>query len=197
MNKVILVGHLGADPRFNKTTTNQKSVVNFRMATNTAWTDAQGQKQEKAEWHNVVAWNRLAETCGQYLHKGSQVLVEGRNETRSYNVVVEKQCTDDAGNVLTNPQTNQPYTVKVVETRYVTEVVASRVKFLDKAPSAQAQPVAGTVATPGTVVASAAVNPAATVDVPPVAGAAAPATVAAAPVAPAETQVQPVVVPGV
>jgi len=94
MNKVILRGHLGADPRLNKTTTNSKDVCNFRIATNSTWNDAQGNKQEKVEWHNVVCWGPLALSVGNAMRKGSQVLVDGRNETRSYKKVVQKECTD-------------------------------------------------------------------------------------------------------
>jgi len=138
MNKVILRGHLGADPRSNTTTVNQKPVCNFRMATNSSWKDAAGTKHEKAEWHNVVCWNALAVTVGQHMKKSSQVLVEGRNETREYEVVVQKECVDANGNVIINPADNKPYIVNVKEKRYTTEVVARSVEFLDKKPGTDA-----------------------------------------------------------
>ena len=131
MNKVILRGHLGDEPRSNTTNINQKPVCNFRMATNSSWIDAQGVKQEKAEWHNVVCWNKLAVSVGAAMHKGSQVLVHGRNETRPYEVVVQKECVDANGNVLINPATNTAYMVNVKETRYTTEIVARTVEFLE------------------------------------------------------------------
>jgi len=139
MNKVILRGHLGDDPRSNITTTNQKPVCNFRMATNSSWTDkTSGVKHEKAEWHNVVCWNALAVSVGAAMRKGSQVLVDGRNETRSYEVVSQKECVDANGNTIINPADNKPYMVNVKETRYTTEIVARTVEFLDKKPGTTA-----------------------------------------------------------
>jgi len=151
MNKVILRGHLGADPRNNTTTVNQKAVCNFRMATNSSWKDAAGVKHEKAEWHNVVCWNALAVTVGQHMKKSSQVLVEGRNETREYEVVVQKECVDANGNVILNPADNKPYIVNTKEKRYTTEVVARSVEFLPGVVVGQAPVVA---AAPGNVAAS-------------------------------------------
>jgi single-stranded DNA-binding protein len=145
MNKVILRGHLGDDPRSNVTTTNQKAVCNFRMATNSSWTDNAGVKHEKAEWHNVVCWNKLAISVGAAMRKGSQVLVDGRNETRSYEVVVQKECVDANGNVLINPADNKSYVVNTKETRYTTEIVARTVEFLDKKPGTTAYPKTGIV----------------------------------------------------
>jgi single-strand DNA-binding protein len=207
INIVILEGNLGADVRFNKTTANQKSVANFRMATNSSWTDAAGTKMEKAEWHNVVCWNKLAETVGQYMRKGSRVLVEGRNQTREYEVVAQQQCVDANGNVLINPQTQQPYTVNVKEKRYTTEIVAKSVKFLDKAPDTQAYPAAAAGAVPANVPATgntqfvvAGVNPAAGVVIP--AATVVPAIEGGAPLVQpvgvaAPGTVVPVVIPGV
>ena len=83
INKVILIGNLGADPEL-KYTPSGAAVANFRIATNETWTDASGEKQERTEWHNIVAWRKLAEICGEYLKKGSQVYLEGRLQTRSW-----------------------------------------------------------------------------------------------------------------
>jgi len=177
MNKVILRGHLGADPRSNTTTVNQKPVCNFRMATNSSWKDAAGVKHEKAEWHNVVCWNALALTVGQHMKKSSQVLVEGRNETREYEVVVQKECVDAAGNVIINPADNKPYIVNVKEKRYTTEVVARSVEFLDKKPGTDAYTQPGVVVGQAPVVAAA---PGVVVGQAPVV-AAAPGNVAASP----------------
>ncbi len=83
VNKVILIGRLGADPEIRYTADGQP-VANFRIATNEVWTDKNGNKQEKTEWHRIVAFGKLAETCGEYLTKGRQVYIEGRLQTRSY-----------------------------------------------------------------------------------------------------------------
>ena len=84
VNKVILVGNLGRDPELRYTPGGQ-AVANFTMATTRNWTDKDGKKQERTEWHRIVAWGKLGETCGQYLSKGRQVYIEGRLETREWN----------------------------------------------------------------------------------------------------------------
>lgn len=84
LNKVLLIGNLTKDPvvRFTPTGT---AVASFSIATNRSWTPSEGgEKQEKAEYHNVVAWSKLAELCGQLLHKGDKVYVEGRLQTRDW-----------------------------------------------------------------------------------------------------------------
>ena len=83
INKVILVGNLGQDPELRYTGSGT-AVCNMRLATNESYKDASGQLVDKTEWHNVVAWSRLAEICGEYLKKGSQVYFEGSLQTRSY-----------------------------------------------------------------------------------------------------------------
>ncbi len=83
VNKVILVGRLGKDPEV-RTTGNGNSVASFSIATNEKWTGKSGQAEERTEWHNIVAWGKLAELCGQYLQKGGQVYIEGRLQTREY-----------------------------------------------------------------------------------------------------------------
>lgn len=104
VNKVILIGRLGGDPEV-RYTTNGGAVANFNLATNENWTDKNGQKQERTEWHRVVIWGKMAELCGQYLSKGRQAYVEGRLQTREWN--------DKEGNK-----------------RYTTEIVAQSVQFL-------------------------------------------------------------------
>jgi len=104
VNKVILVGNLGKDPEV-RFTPSGRAVCKFPVATSEKWTDQQGQKQERTEWHNVVVWGKQAETCGQYLAKGRQVFVEGAIHTRSYD--------DKDGNK-----------------RYITEITARDVRFL-------------------------------------------------------------------
>jgi len=105
VNKVILIGRLGKDPEV--TMANGVSLAKFSMATDESWKDkSSGEKQQKTEWHNIVAWRKTAELCGAYLRKGSQVYLEGKLQTRSW----EKDGTK----------------------RYTTEIVADSVVFLGK-----------------------------------------------------------------
>jgi single-strand DNA-binding protein len=83
LNKAMIIGNLTRDPEVRNTPSGQP-VASFSVATNFVWKDQSGQKQEKAEYHNVVAWRRLAEICGQYLKKGSKVYIEGRMQTRDW-----------------------------------------------------------------------------------------------------------------
>jgi single-strand DNA-binding protein len=104
VNKVILVGNLGADPDMRYTPSGQ-GVCEMRIATSESWNDKNGQRQERTEWHRVVVWGKRAEVCSKYLSKGRQVYVEGRIQTRTYD--------DKEGNK-----------------RYITEVIAQDVQFL-------------------------------------------------------------------
>jgi single-strand DNA-binding protein len=83
LNKVQLIGRLGKNPEV-RYTANGAAVANFSLATNETWTGKDGQKNEKTEWHNIVAWGKLGEICGEYLTKGKQVYIEGRLQTRSW-----------------------------------------------------------------------------------------------------------------
>ena len=83
VNKVILVGRLGRDPELRYTQGGQ-AVANFTVATNEFWRDKDGERQERTEWHRIVAWGKQAEFCGNYLSKGRQVYVEGRLQTREW-----------------------------------------------------------------------------------------------------------------
>jgi single-strand DNA-binding protein len=83
VNKVILIGNLGADPEV-RYTSNGQAVTELRMATSEQWTDKDGQRQERTEWHAVSVWGKTAELCGQHLAKGRSVYVEGRLESREY-----------------------------------------------------------------------------------------------------------------
>jgi len=83
LNKAMVIGNLTRDPEV-RTTPNGATVASFAVATNFIWNDQQGQKQERVEFHNIVAWRRLGEICGQYLHKGSKVFIEGRLQTRDW-----------------------------------------------------------------------------------------------------------------
>jgi single-strand DNA-binding protein len=104
VNKVILVGNLGADPELKYTPSN-RPVCNLSLATNEVFKDKSGQRQERTEWHRVTVWGDQAENCAKYLAKGRAVYAEGRLQTRSW---------DD----------------KDGKKRYSTEVVADRVVFL-------------------------------------------------------------------
>jgi len=104
VNKVILVGYLGADPDMRYTPSGQ-GVCELRLATSESWNDKNGQRQERTEWHRIVVWGKRAEICSKYLAKGRQVYVEGRIQTRNYD--------DKEGNK-----------------RYITEIIANDVQFL-------------------------------------------------------------------
>lgn len=105
INKAILIGRLGSDPEVRYTPSGV-AVANFSIATSEEWKDKDtGEKQERTEWHRIVAWRRLGEICGEYLSKGRQVYVEGRIQTRSWE--------DREGNK-----------------RYTTEIVATDIQFL-------------------------------------------------------------------
>lgn len=83
LNKAMIIGRVAQDPDVRTTPTGQ-SVTNFTVVTNRVWKDSKGEKQEKPEFHNVVAWRKLAELCGQYLFKGKQVYIEGHLQTRTW-----------------------------------------------------------------------------------------------------------------
>jgi len=83
LNKAMLIGNLTRDPEVRNTPTGQ-TVASFSVATNQVWTDQSGQKKERVDYHNIVVWRRLAEICGQYLHKGSKIYIEGRIQTRDW-----------------------------------------------------------------------------------------------------------------
>jgi single-strand DNA-binding protein len=83
VNRVFLVGRLGRDPELRHTTAGS-AVANFSLATDERWTDSEGNRQTRTEWHNIVAWQKLAEICGQYLKKGRLVFIEGRIQTREW-----------------------------------------------------------------------------------------------------------------
>ena len=105
INKVILVGNLGADPE-TRYTASGAAITNIRIATTEAWKDKQsGEQQERTEWHRVVFFNRLAEIVGEYVRKGSKLYIEGRLQTRSWEQDGVK--------------------------RYTTEIVANEMQMLD------------------------------------------------------------------
>ncbi len=99
VNKVILIGNLGADPDLRYTPSGA-AVATLSIATNEVWKDNEGNQQQKTEWHRVVLWRKLAEVAGQYLKKGSQVYIEGRLQTRSWDDKdgVKRYTTEIIGN---------------------------------------------------------------------------------------------------
>ncbi|MBI3193544.1 MAG: single-stranded DNA-binding protein [Ignavibacteriae bacterium] len=106
LNRATLIGYLGKDPEVSYTASGI-AVAKFSIATNERWKDESGNLQEKTEWHNIVAWRKLAEICGQYLKKGSKVFLEGKIQTRSW---------DDKNTGVK---------------RYATEIVADNMMMLD------------------------------------------------------------------
>ena len=83
VNKVILIGNLGADPELSYTPKGTPKAT-MRLATNEAWNTREGEKGERTQWHRVIAWGKLAQICGEYLTKGRQIYIEGRLQTRSW-----------------------------------------------------------------------------------------------------------------
>ena len=114
LNKVMIIGGLGRDPEMRYTQAG-KPVCSLNVATDEGYTNDRGEKVDKTEWHKVVFWDRQAETCSQYLAKGSLVFVEGKLSTRKYQ---DKQGQD----------------------RYVTEIQGQRVQFLDRKADGNGQP---------------------------------------------------------
>jgi single-strand DNA-binding protein len=107
INKVILVGRLGKDPEI-RSTPQGNTVAKFTLATDEKFTDRAGEKQERTEWHNIVAWGKLGEICGQYLRKGKLVYIEGSIRTDSWD-------DKESG-----------------QKKYRTEIVANTMKMLDR-----------------------------------------------------------------
>ncbi|MEE9542630.1 MAG: single-stranded DNA-binding protein, partial [Thermodesulfobacteriota bacterium] len=106
VNKVILVGNLGADPEVRYSASGT-AVANFRIATTESYKNKEGQKEDKTEWHRIVTFGKLAEICGEYLAKGKQVYVEGRIQTN--------QWEDKEGNK-----------------RYTTEIICNQMQMLGR-----------------------------------------------------------------
>jgi single-strand DNA-binding protein len=95
VNKVILIGNLGRDPEL-RYTQQGTAVANFTLATNENWTSRDGKREERTEWHRIVAWGKTAELCSQYLSKGRTVYIEGRLQTREWeNKEGQKQKTTE------------------------------------------------------------------------------------------------------
>lgn len=113
VNKVIIIGRLGADPEL-KTMPSGQNMCRISLATSENWTDKDGNKQERTEWHRIIIWGRQADSCSKYLSKGSQAYVEGRIQTRSWE--------DQDG-----------------QKKYTTEIIANNVTFLDSRSSQGSQ----------------------------------------------------------
>jgi len=105
LNRVMIIGNLGRDPEIRYTQAGT-AAASFKVATTERFKGKDGQMQDQTEWHRVTAWGRLAEICGEYLHKGSKVYIEGKLQTRKW--------TDKDGGE-----------------RYTTEIVAREMKMLD------------------------------------------------------------------
>ncbi len=114
LNKVMLIGRLGADPEV-RYTPDGAMITTFRLATDEQWKDKSGERVQRTEWHRIVTFGRLAEICGNYLNKGKLVYVEGRIQTRSWE--------DKEG-----------------QKRYMTEIVAANMQMLDGRGQAKAAP---------------------------------------------------------
>lgn len=115
INKVILLGNVGAEPEV-RALDGGKKVARVRVATTERYTDQQGNKQEQTEWHNVTLWGGLADVADKYLHKGSQVYIEGKIRTREYEAKGEK--------------------------RYATEIIANDMKLIGRPKDANDAPQA-------------------------------------------------------
>ena len=109
VNKVILIGNLGKDPE-TRNLADGGAITNFSIATTDSWKDKSGEKQEKTEWHRISTFQKLAEICGTYLKKGSQVYIEGRLQTRKW---TDKDGTE----------------------KYSTEIVADKMQMLGAKPA--------------------------------------------------------------
>ena len=112
LNKAILIGNLGRDPEVRYTPSGL-AVANFNIATSETWTNKEGEKETRTEWHRIVAFGKLGEICGEYLAKGKQIYIEGRIQTRDW---------EDKDGVK----------------RYTTEIVASQMIMLGSRDSADA-----------------------------------------------------------
>jgi single-strand DNA-binding protein len=110
LNRVTIIGHLGQDPELQHLV-NGQAAGRFSVATDEPYTDKDGKRQERTEWHQIVVFGKVAETCGKYLSKGRQIYVEGRLRTREY------EAQNSGGK------------------RQRTEIVASRVQFLGTPPT--------------------------------------------------------------
>ena len=102
VNKVILVGHIGNKPE-GRYTPSGTSTASFSLATNESWIDNDKEKKERTEWHNIVAWNKLADFATEYLQKGQLIYIEGKLQTRTYKNKddVQHWKTEVVANVIT------------------------------------------------------------------------------------------------
>ena len=111
LNRATIIGHLGQDPEMRYLPTSGQPVTGFSVATDESFTDKDGQRQERTDWHHVVVYGKAAENCHKYLTKGREVYVEGRIRTREY------EARDNSGK------------------RQRAEIIASRVQFLGAPPA--------------------------------------------------------------
>ncbi|MBL4763541.1 MAG: single-stranded DNA-binding protein [Gammaproteobacteria bacterium] len=141
VNKVILVGRLGAEPE-SRSFPNGGSICNLRLATSESWKDKQsGERKERTEWHRVVLRNRLGEIAQQYLHKGSQVYIEGRIQTRKWQDSngQDRYATEIVGNEMTMLDSREPEQGKTpaqqAQSQYGTDQAQPTAPSTDQAPS--------------------------------------------------------------
>jgi single-strand DNA-binding protein len=111
LNRITLIGHLGHDPELRRLPTSGRPVASFSIATDEAYTDRQGQRQQRVDWHNIVVFGKAAESCKDYLKKGREIYVEGRLRIREY------EAKENGGR------------------RQRAEIIASRVQFLGARPT--------------------------------------------------------------
>jgi single-strand DNA-binding protein len=110
LNRVTIIGHLGQDPELRQLPKSGQAVASFSVATDESFTGKDGNRQDRTQWHNIVVYGKLAQTCAEYLKKGRQLYVEGRLQTRDY------EDRNGGGK------------------RYRTEIIAQRVQFLGSKP---------------------------------------------------------------
>ena len=138
LNKVLLIGRLGADPELRYTTDNVP-VATFNVATSETYKDKGGTKQEKTEWHRVVAWRKLGEIAGEYLKKGKLVYIEGKIQSREYEgkdgvkrktfeiIASEMKMLSGAGEARQTGEERKPYANHNSDSEFVPEVEESDV----------------------------------------------------------------------
>lgn len=137
LNKVMIIGNLTRDPEIRNTNSGQ-TVTSFSVATNLNWTDQGGQQQSKTEFHNIIAWRKLGEICGQYLTKGIKVYIEGRIQTNEWTGQdnVKRQRTEIVAEnmIILSPRSGGPNNnskIQAEENNIVTEVDEDEIKIED------------------------------------------------------------------
>lgn len=139
LNKAMIIGNLTRDPEL-RTTPSGQNVSSFSVATNLVWTDQSGQQQKKVEFHNIVAWRKLADICKQYLHKGSKVYIEGRLQTTTWEgqdgnkrsrteILVENMIMLDSKGNTNSPANNETPIIEIPEEPNEEEIKVEDIPF--------------------------------------------------------------------